>query len=191
MNQTNLKRGRVLSIKGFTLMEVIVIVAIIGIMSSIAVPAIRTWAPNYRLKSAAREVFSNLQKARSMAVKFNRNTAVVFDTANSRVVLCDNWDTSVSPSICIGEQHTVDFVSAGYGIGYGHGNATQDVPGGAFPLGDVTFSANTAVFNSRGLLAGTSGYVYLDHQTNTATYAVGSLTSGVVRILKWQGGIWQ
>lgn len=170
---------------GFTLVEVIVVVAIIGIMSAIAIPAINTWVPNYRLKAAARDVFSNLQKARSMAVKFNRETAVVFDPANERYSLCDNW----TGGACVGTSDTIDLSIIGNGIKFGHGNATAAVPGGAFPPNDVSYNTNTAIFNPRGL--GGDGYVYLDYQTNTTTYAIGSLTSGSIRILKWHGGSWQ
>lgn len=171
--------------KGFTLTEVIVVVAIIGILSAIATPTIIAWVPNYRLKSAARDVYSILQKARSIAVKSNRDTAVVFDVANNRYSLCDDWLAGA----CVGTSQTIDLSNSGSGIKFGHGNATAAVPGGAFPANNVSYNTSTAVFNSRGL--GNAGNVYLDHQSNTNTYAIGSLTSGAIRILKWQGGSWQ
>lgn len=175
--------------KGFTLIEVIIVMAMIGIMAAIAVPTINSWLPNYRLKSAARDVYSTMQKARMLAVKANKDTAVIFIPATSKYELCDEWD-SASTS-CSGNTESFDFTLMPNGIGYGHGNSTTSVSGGAFPADEVSYSSpvNVATFNSRGL--GNAGYVYLDHQNNTSTYAIGSLSSGSIRILKWQGGAWE
>ena len=175
--------------RGFTLIEVIVVMAVIGIMATIAIPAISSWLPNYRLKAAARDLYSTMQKARMLAVKTNRDTAVIFVPATSKYELCDDWD-SASTS-CTGNIETFDLTLLPNGIGYGHGSATAPVPVGAFPADEVSYISpvNVATFNSRGL--GNAGYVYLDHQNNTSTYAVGSLSSGSIRILKWQGGAWE
>lgn len=62
---------------GFTLMEIIVVLGILGIIAAITIPAVHNWLPNYRLKGAARELFSQMQKARSEAVK--RNTCVIVE----------------------------------------------------------------------------------------------------------------
>jgi prepilin-type N-terminal cleavage/methylation domain-containing protein len=174
---------------GFTLIEVIIVVAMIGIMAAISIPSMHSWMSNYRLKAAARDAYSVLQKARALAVKTNTDTAVIFDTANSTYDLCDEWDSSSTS--CAGSSQSFDFSSLPNGIGYGHGSATAQVPGGAFPGDDVSYASpvNVATFNSRGL--GNSGYIYLDHDKNTTTYAVGSLSSGSIRMFKWLGGAWE
>ncbi|MBW2615744.1 MAG: GspH/FimT family protein [Deltaproteobacteria bacterium] len=69
---------------GFTIMEVIVVIAIIGIMTAIAIPSFSTWLPNYRLRNAARDLYSNFQKAKITAIKNNTNCTVIFEpTAGS------------------------------------------------------------------------------------------------------------
>lgn len=64
---------------GFTVIEVMVVIAIIGIMSAIAIPAFSTWLPNYRLRSAARDLYSNFQLAKLTAIKNNTYCAVTFN----------------------------------------------------------------------------------------------------------------
>jgi len=59
------------SISGFSLMEVMITTAIIGILSAIAVPNYVQWHARYQLKQAAMEVTSGLATSRFMAM--NRN----------------------------------------------------------------------------------------------------------------------
>jgi hypothetical protein len=133
-----------------------------------------------------------MQKARMEAVKNNRSTAVRFNAGvNNTYSFCDDWNSSASPAACNGAFLQVKNISTvGNGVGYGHGNATASVPGGAFPGNDISYVGNTLIFNSRGTCNG--GYVYLDHQDNTTTYAAGTQTSGVIVLRKWFGtGGWQ
>ncbi len=67
--------------KGFTLVELAVAIAIIAILSAVATPVILRWLPDYRLRMAARDLFSNMQLAKMTAVKSNTNVAVVFNQA--------------------------------------------------------------------------------------------------------------
>lgn len=167
---------------GFTLIELLVAIAIIAIAVAVTLPGIINWLPSYKLKGAARDLYSVMQKARSIAVKSNRNTAIIFIPASNAYELCDEWVSGA----CVGNVKTVDLGSE---IKFGHGNATADVTGAAFPANNVSYIDDHVVFEPRGF--GTSGYAYLDHHKNTTTYAIGSQTSGSIRILKWQGGSWR
>jgi prepilin-type N-terminal cleavage/methylation domain-containing protein len=78
---------------GFTLMELMVAIAIIAIAASIAIPNIVGWLPTHRLASASRAILSDLQQARLRAVKENTFVTVQFDTGNERYnVFLDNGD---------------------------------------------------------------------------------------------------
>ncbi|MDI6776854.1 MAG: GspH/FimT family pseudopilin [Syntrophales bacterium] len=67
--------------KGFTLIELMIVIAIMGIMAAIAVPSYQTFMAQRRLNGAARQVMSDLMNARMMAVTQNRNVQVTFPTS--------------------------------------------------------------------------------------------------------------
>jgi prepilin-type N-terminal cleavage/methylation domain-containing protein len=74
-NWTNyMMLGRKNSEGGFTLIEIMIAVAILGIGSAIAVPSYIQWNARYQLRQATSELQSNLVQARMVAK--NRNTAM-------------------------------------------------------------------------------------------------------------------
>ncbi|MBV5327056.1 MAG: GspH/FimT family protein [Chlorobium sp.] len=64
--------------KGFTLVEVIIVVAIIGILAAVATPMIISSLPRYRLRAEVRELMINFKKAKVEAVKRNRDVVILF-----------------------------------------------------------------------------------------------------------------
>ncbi len=68
---------------GFSLMELMVTIAIISILSGIAIPNIISWVPKFRLGGAFRDVLDVLQGTRVQAVRDNASYALTFDTGNA------------------------------------------------------------------------------------------------------------
>jgi prepilin-type N-terminal cleavage/methylation domain-containing protein len=146
---------------GFTLLELIIVIVILGILTAIGVPNYLSWLPKYRLKSAARDLYSNMQLAKMTAVKSNQDCTVTYSTDPDQYVLSGALSKTV--------------VLEDYGSGVNFNGP-----------GNETFADATITFNSRG--TSNAGYAYLSNSGNTAYYKVGPLSSGVIKLQRWVGG---
>ena len=172
---------------GFTVIELVVVIAILGILTAVGVPNFLSWLPKYRLKSAARDLYSNMQLAKLSAIKNNADWAIVFNKAADQYQLCSGRGPDNSwgggDNIVV---KTIVLNNYGSGVAYGHGNAGSAI-GSTF--GDeITFANNVAVMNSRG--TGNAGYVYLENSSATTSYGVGARSSGVIIIRRWNDAGW-
>ncbi|MFZ0448655.1 MAG: GspH/FimT family pseudopilin [Desulfatiglandaceae bacterium] len=67
--------------KAFTLLEVLMVILVMAIVAAFAIPAFSTWLPDYRLKAAARDLFSNFQLAKITATKSGSYSTICFNQA--------------------------------------------------------------------------------------------------------------
>jgi prepilin-type N-terminal cleavage/methylation domain-containing protein len=176
---------------GFSLIELFIVIALIGIIAAIATPNFSRWVSNYRLKSAAMDLYTHMQFTKVNAVKNNKQWAIVFDPDNSKYSICSDegadkaWGSGDDE--IVREVHLSSYKS---GVAYGHGNATTNATqgGGSFPAEDISYTSNVVWFNSRGLAD--NGYVYLENDLGES-YAIGSIISGVVYSKRWTGSNWE
>jgi prepilin-type N-terminal cleavage/methylation domain-containing protein len=179
---------------GFTLVELMVAIAILGVLCVIAIPTFTAWLPDYRLKQAARDLYANLQRARMGAIRANDTWGVLFDNS-AKPGRYQIYSLGLDRSWGGGDdvlQITIN-LSAYKGVDYGHGKATKNIPGNPFGSGDdISYKTpdRVAVFSNRGTVDN-QGYVYLSNGNGTA-YAVGTPSpAGVVVLRKYTGGSWK
>jgi len=173
------------SSKGFTLIELMIVAAIIGIMALVTAPNLVSGLPTYRIKAAVRDCTSQLRNARSRAIKNKEAVTVSFDT-DENIMIID--DLTFPPS------NEGSFTNKyGSGVAFGSGSATTGVAGESIPSDAVSFNDNQFTFTARGLAdfgAGNmNGAAYFTNNREDA-YAITVNAAGAVAIRRWRGSAW-
>jgi len=88
---------------GFGLLEMMLVVVIIGILAAVGMPAMQNFITNQRLKSTSSDLFTSILRARSEAIKRNRDVTISPAT---------NWNTGWTiPSPNAGEPVLATFTT--------------------------------------------------------------------------------
>jgi prepilin-type N-terminal cleavage/methylation domain-containing protein len=75
-------RTRKVDERGFTLLELMMVVVIISVMAALAVPQMSRWFSKKDLDGAARELFTTMQQTRLEAIKRNEEIRITFTTSS-------------------------------------------------------------------------------------------------------------
>lgn len=171
------------SAHGFTMIEIMVVFAVIGIMIGLAVPNVQNWRRNYNVKSAVTDLYANMQLARIGAIRNSRPWTMTFQSgAPARYEVRDaNYDPMKDNPVKRVE------LAARY-----HGNIVYGSPDGSGPIDNptITFNPSGVADNGDGFTA--PGFVYLKGANTPVYYRVGiRLTSSAARIQRWDGSTWR
>lgn len=161
-----LSRKRFTCQSGFTLVEIIVAVAVFSILAGIGTTMLLNALPNMRIKSAAREVYSAIMQTKNEAIRRGENVTLLFNSPGNTFVMF--LDRRPSPAFPADPANDDD--------GQLDPNETVIVPSTGFQTnvafdptigGDgITLAGNALVFTMRGIPtgAGTVGLQATDNQ---------------------------
>jgi len=198
MHRSNRQRPR----SGFTLIEMIVIVAVIGIMATIGIPNLLRVVHRAKIEGIARETSSLMQRARSESVRQNVPTVVRFDLVRNEVVAFADVDglTVVDPpdsifNPVVGEPHrTTDYEIGRYQlpnlVSFQAPAADGDGPVKNFTAAGAEF---VALFNPNGAIEDTGAVRFGDLRGNFLEIRVEPAATARVQMRKWDPDIneWQ
>jgi type IV fimbrial biogenesis protein FimT len=83
---------------GFTMIELMIVIAVLVVLLTIAAPTFRSFMAQSRLNGAAREVASDLMAARMQAIKENNRFKVSFINDHQYTILDDDNNNGTADS---------------------------------------------------------------------------------------------
>jgi prepilin-type N-terminal cleavage/methylation domain-containing protein len=174
---------------GFTLMELLITVAIIGIISSIAIPALSSYYGGCCVTAVICDITGMIKEAKQNALANERYYAVSFNPAAGRVSLLSGrgpdgkWNTDDDEVI-----RAFRLADKGGGLRFSHGSYGPIPDHAVAPDGVAIPNNNTLICNPD--LTGNAGTVYIMSASGAAMALMMNSTDYGYKMYRWSGGKW-
>jgi prepilin-type N-terminal cleavage/methylation domain-containing protein len=160
---------------GFTLIEVLVVIAIIAIFSSIATLQFNKWNIKTRIEAQIKQMATDISEVRVRAFTTKQRHSITLSTY-SYVFKSYSTDTWTSDD---------ELLAHGTVIPGGTHSVTYSLKKSASTSGSVDYEGTAAdilEFNERGMLSSTTATVFLGGAAKTSSAAVNCLTIHISRV---------
>ncbi|MCI5125053.1 MAG: prepilin-type N-terminal cleavage/methylation domain-containing protein [Candidatus Electrothrix sp. AR5] len=201
-----IKNKKISNSKGFTFAELMVVIAVIGVLSAVGIPSFMRGMPERRLKNATRNLYADLQKARLLAVKENRDITVrFFDSVGSverGYFFDEDGDTEpirdfTDSDVLYGCKAAIDAGVKNTWRPSSPADPDDTIPDTGWTKNSIIFTnpytgltSNIITFNNLGVANPED--IYLQSQNDaTVCYAVTVSSLGVVKIFKYSDSVWK
>ena len=181
--------------EGYTLLEIMVVVAVVGIISLMGLPALQNMILRSKHEGAARQISMLIHRAKMEAVKQSVSTVVAIDPAADTVTafadVNGDGDLKFDPDGGA-DYRTTDYQIGGTfslpsGLSFAAHDGTDDAKV-AEGFEDVTWSGtNVAVFESDGSVSKLGAFRTGDLEGNYLEIRVEPQATARVEIRKWDG----
>lgn len=195
------------SVQGFTIVEMVAVLALIGTVAAIAIPRALKPSPYMEADHAARALVNDLEGARTRAMAARRRVRVAFDVNKDfyAAFMDVSGDRTGSISETADEARAVGLLVRGKnamgipglplpaGVTFGAGSVGTGPLGTSISGDFVALDSDRVEFDVRGMVTplGAGGVVYLVHEDDPSAVAAVTISGGgAFQAWRYRNGKW-